>query len=127
MNLPNTRRTVTTNLCLLAAALLSVLVGYDSPKPLRAEHQSQERSDQDPATAPSEQPRPNVVLVITDDQGYGDFSCQGNPVLKTPHLDALYDESIRLVNYHVSPTCSPTRSALLTGHWTNRTGVWCTR
>ena len=70
--------------------------------------------------------RPNVVLVITDDQGYGDLSCHGNPVLKTPHLDRLHAESVRLTDYHVSPTCSPTRSALITGHWTNRTGVWHT-
>ncbi len=70
--------------------------------------------------------RPNVVIVITDDQGYGDLSCLGNPVLKTPHLDKLYAESIRLTDYHVSPTCSPTRSAFVTGHWTNRTGVWHT-
>ncbi|GIW98079.1 MAG: N-acetylgalactosamine-6-sulfatase [Pirellulaceae bacterium] len=74
----------------------------------------------------SGQQRPNVVLIVTDDQGYGDLSCHGNPVLKTPHLDALHAESVRLVDYHVSPTCSPTRSALLTGHWTNRTGVWHT-
>ncbi|MBP88914.1 MAG: N-acetylgalactosamine-4-sulfatase [Planctomycetaceae bacterium] len=70
--------------------------------------------------------KPNVVLVMTDDQGYGDLSCHGNPVLKTPNLDELYRESVRLTDYHVSPTCSPTRSALLTGHWTNRTGVWHT-
>lgn len=70
--------------------------------------------------------QPNVVIVITDDQGYGDLSCHGNPVLKTPHLDALAGESVRLDDYHVAPTCSPTRCALLTGHWTNRTGVWHT-
>ena len=70
--------------------------------------------------------RPNVVIVITDDQGYGDLSCHGNPVLKTPHLDKLHGESLRLTDYHVAPTCSPTRGALLTGHWTNRTGVWHT-
>ncbi len=70
--------------------------------------------------------RPNVVLVMTDDQGYGDLSCHGNPVLRTPQLDKLYAESIRLTDYHVAPTCSPTRGALLTGHWTNRTGVWHT-
>ncbi|MEX2579794.1 MAG: arylsulfatase [Verrucomicrobiales bacterium] len=70
--------------------------------------------------------RPNVVLVITDDQGYGDLSIHGNPVLKTPNLDALASESVRLEDYHVAPTCSPTRAALLTGHWTNRTGVWHT-
>jgi len=75
---------------------------------------------------PSLAAKPNVVLVMTDDQGYGDLSCHGNPTLKTPHLDALYQESVRLKDYHVAPTCSPTRSALLTGHWTNRTGVWHT-
>ncbi len=70
--------------------------------------------------------QPNVVLIMTDDQGYGDLSCHGNPVLKTPNLDKLHNESIRLTDYHVAPTCSPTRCALLTGHWTNRTGVWHT-
>lgn len=70
--------------------------------------------------------KPNVVIVITDDQGYGDLSCHGNPVLKTPNLDSLAAESVRLDDYHVAPTCSPTRCALLTGHWTNRTGVWHT-
>ena len=70
--------------------------------------------------------KPNVVFVITDDQGFGDLSCHGNPVLKTPQLDRLHDEAIRLRDYHVAPTCSPTRGALLTGHWTNRTGVWHT-
>jgi arylsulfatase A-like enzyme len=69
---------------------------------------------------------PNIVLVITDDQGYGDLSCHGNPVLKTPNIDQLHSESVRLTDYHVAPTCAPTRSALITGHWTNRTGVWHT-
>ena len=77
-------------------------------------------------TDAQETKRPNVVVVITDDQGYGDLSCMGNPVLKTPNLDELYRDSVRLSDYHVSPTCSPTRAALLTGHWTNRTGVWHT-
>jgi len=70
--------------------------------------------------------KPNVVIVITDDQGYGDLSCHGNPILKTPQIDTLYGESVRLKDYHVAPTCSPTRCAFLTGHWTNRTGVWHT-
>ncbi|MDA1013196.1 MAG: arylsulfatase [Planctomycetota bacterium] len=70
--------------------------------------------------------KPNVVIVITDDQGYGDLSCHGNPVLKTPEIDKLHAESVRLTDYHVAPTCSPTRCAFLTGHWTNRTGVWHT-
>ena len=70
--------------------------------------------------------KPNVIIVITDDQGYGDLSCHGNPVLKTPNLDALHAESVRLTDYHVSPTCGPTRAALMTGHFSNRTGVWHT-
>ena len=55
----------------------------------------------------------NVVIVITDDQGYGDLGCTGNPVVKTPHLDRLANESIWLTDYHVAPTCSPTRAALM--------------
>jgi arylsulfatase B len=70
--------------------------------------------------------RPNIVLVITDDQGYGDLSHTGNPVIKTPHLDALAAESTSLTDYHVAPTCSPTRASLMTGHWTDRTGAWHT-
>src|SRR5262245_48884747 len=69
---------------------------------------------------------PNVLLLLTDDQGYPDLGCHGNPVLKTPHLDRLYRESTRLTNFHVDPTCSPTRSALLTGRYSSRTGVWHT-
>ena len=69
---------------------------------------------------------PNVVLVITDDQGYGDLSAHGNPILRTPHLDALHGVSVRLKDFHVAPTCAPTRSALQSGHYTNRTGVWHT-
>ncbi len=69
---------------------------------------------------------PNVVLVITDDQGYGDIEAHGNPIIKTPALNQLLSESVSLKDYHVAPTCAPTRSALQTGHWTNRTGVWHT-
>ena len=69
---------------------------------------------------------PNVVFVLTDDQGYGDLSCHGNPVVKTPHIDALHATSMRLTDYHVGPTCAPTRAGLLTGHYANSTGVWHT-
>ena len=69
---------------------------------------------------------PNIVFVITDDQGYGDLGYTGNPIIKTPHIDALARESSVLEDFHVGPTCSPTRCSLLTGHWTNRTGVWHT-
>ncbi|HUS92390.1 MAG TPA: sulfatase-like hydrolase/transferase, partial [Phycisphaerae bacterium] len=70
--------------------------------------------------------RPNVVLVMTDDQGYGDMGCHGNPVIRTPNLDRLHGESVRLTDFHVAPTCSPTRAGLMTGRWCNRTGVWHT-
>ncbi len=69
---------------------------------------------------------PNVILVMTDDQGYGDLRCHGNPVIQTPNLDRLYTQSIRLTDFHVGPTCSPTRAALMTGRYCNRTGVWHT-
>jgi len=69
---------------------------------------------------------PNVVMVITDDQGYGDLACNGNPVLRTPNLDRLHNQSLRLTNYHVSPTCAPTRAALMTGRYTNLVGPWHT-
>ena len=67
--------------------------------------------------------RPNIILVITDDQGYGDLSCHGNPILKTPNLDALHADSVRLTNFHVSPTCAPTRSALFSGRHEFKNGV----
>ncbi|WP_201750147.1 arylsulfatase [Tautonia marina] len=70
--------------------------------------------------------RPNVLLIMTDDQGYGDLACHGNPIIRTPNLDALHAESVRLTDFHVDPTCSPTRSALMTGRYSGRVGVWHT-
>ncbi len=70
--------------------------------------------------------QPNVVFIITDDQGYPEIAANGNPIIKTPNLDQLHREAVRLEDYHVAPTCSPTRAGLITGHWTNRTGVWHT-
>lgn len=70
--------------------------------------------------------RPNVVLVITDDQGYGDVGANGNSMIRTPNLDRLHAASVRLTDFHVDPTCSPTRSALMSGRYSTRTGVWHT-
>ncbi len=72
------------------------------------------------AAAPS---RPNIIFILTDDQGYGDLSCTGNPILKTPNLDRLHDEGVRFTDFHVGPTCSPTRAALNTGRHEFRNGV----
>lgn len=67
--------------------------------------------------------RPNILFILTDDQGYGDLSAHGNPVLKTPHLDRLRQESVRFTDFVVSPTCAPTRSAIMTGRHEFRNGV----
>lgn len=58
---------------------------------------------------------PNVIIVMTDDQGYGDLGCHGNPVIQTPHLDAMAAESVRFGDFHVAPMCTPTRGQLMTG------------
>ena len=70
--------------------------------------------------------RPNILVVLADDLGYGDLGCHGNPVLKTPNLDQLYGESVRLTDFHVSPFCTPTRAALMTGRYPARTGAYRT-
>lgn len=69
------------------------------------------------------QPRPNIIFVLTDDQGYGDLSCLGNPVLKTPELDRLHADSVRLTDFHVAPMCTPTRGELMTGQDALRNGA----
>ena len=75
------------------------------------------------ATAMQARRRPNVVLVISDDQGYGDLSIHGNPHLATPNIDAVARAGLRLDQFHVNPVCSPTRSSLMTGRYYYRTGV----
>ena len=67
--------------------------------------------------------KPNVILIITDDQGYGDLACHGNPVARTPNLDALHGQSIRLADFHAAPMCTPTRGQLLTGLDAARNGA----
>ena len=67
--------------------------------------------------------KPNIVFILTDDQGYGDIGRHGHPLLKTPNMDKLFDESVRFDNFYVSPSCSPTRAALLTGMHELRNGV----
>ena len=66
---------------------------------------------------------PNIILIMTDDQGYGDFGVTGNPIINTPHLDQLARESATMTDFYVSPVCSPTRANLLTGRYNYRTGV----
>ena len=67
--------------------------------------------------------RPNIILVMTDDQGMGDLSCMGNPIVRTPHIDRFYQQSTRFADFHVSPTCAPTRAALMSGRRPFEVGV----
>jgi len=70
--------------------------------------------------------KPNVILIMTDDQGYGEVGFHGNEHIQTPHIDQLARESCRLTDFHVGTTCAPTRSGLMTGRNCNRVGVWHT-
>ncbi|MFI3206738.1 MAG: arylsulfatase, partial [Clostridia bacterium] len=70
--------------------------------------------------------KPNVIFVLTDDQGYADLGCTGNPYIKTPNIDNFYDESIHFSDFHVAPLCAPSRGALMTGRRPLRNGVWAT-
>ena len=72
-----------------------------------------------PAEDASQQP--NIILIMTDDQGYGDFGFMGNPVIRTPNLDAMSERSARMERFHVSPVCAPTRANLMTGRYNYRT------
>ena len=66
---------------------------------------------------------PNVILIITDDQGYGDLGINGNSIIKTPVIDRFAKQSLRFNDFHVSPVCAPTRSSLMTGRYSLRTGI----
>ncbi|WP_081613957.1 arylsulfatase [Novipirellula maiorica] len=66
---------------------------------------------------------PNIVLVMTDDQGYGDLGCHGHPFLQTPNLDKLHAQSTRFTDFHASPTCAPTRAALMSGRAPFKNGI----
>ena len=67
--------------------------------------------------------KPNIILILTDDQGYGELGCHGNPIIRTPNLDRFHAESLRFTDFHVSPTCSPTRCSIMTGRHEFRSGV----
>lgn len=98
MNLQQTRTSFVARLVLLAAASLSFVLTA-APQP------------------------PNIIFLLTDDQGYGDVSRHGNPVLKTPNLDRVHDEGVRFTDFHVSPTCAPTRSSLFSGKHEFKNGI----
>ena len=68
-------------------------------------------------------PKPNVIVILTDDQGYGELGVTGNPVIRTPSLDRFAGQSVSLTDFSVMPVCSPTRAGLMTGRYHYRTGV----
>lgn len=74
-------------------------------------------------TSPQAKKCPNIILVMTDDQGYGDLGCHGHPFLQTPNLDRLHSQSTRFTDFHASPTCAPTRAALMSGRAPFKNGV----
>lgn len=84
---------------------------------------SQRLAASEPALASIAGARPNIVLIMPDDMGYADMACHGNPLIQTPNLDRLHAESLRFTDFHVSPTCAPTRSALMTGRHEFKNGV----
>lgn len=77
-------------------------------------------------TSATQNVRPNIIFILTDDQGYGDLACHGNPWINTPNLDRLHDESVRFTNFHAGTTCAPSRAGLLSGQYSNKVGVWHT-
>lgn len=77
---------------------------------------------QSPQTA-----KPNIVFILTDDQGWWDLHCHGNPDIETPNLDKLAAESVEFTRFYVSPVCAPTRASLMTGRHYLRTGIYNTR
>jgi len=74
----------------------------------------------------SKEEKPNVIIIMTDDQGFGDMSCNGHPILKTPNIDRIKNEGVYFSDFHVSPYCAPTRASLITGRDSRRVGVWNT-
>lgn len=77
-----------------------------------------------PNALPAAEPKPNVLFIIADDQGYSDFGFMGNKLVRTPQLDRLAGESAVFRNFVVAPACSPTRAAIWTGRDHLLTGVW---
>jgi arylsulfatase A-like enzyme len=76
------------------------------------------------ATEAATAERPNIVLVVSDDQGYGDASCYGATDLKTPVMDAIARRGVRFTRFRVNPLCAPTRASIMTGLYSLEAGMW---
>ncbi len=96
---------------------LAALALVATPNAMAAKKNSAPRGDKD---------KPNIIFIITDDQGKGDLGCLGNPYIQTPNIDKFYTDAVRFDNYHVSTTSAPTRSSIMTGRHCNRVNVFHT-
>src|SRR5687767_2309132 len=77
-----------------------------------------------PAPAQPRAPRPpNIIIILADDQGYGDLGCQGSPNIRTPHIDRMAREGARLTSFYAQPLCGPSRAALMTGCYPVRSSL----
>src|SRR5215831_11604914 len=77
-----------------------------------------------PQTTPAQRRRPNIIFIYADDMGYGDLGCYGSVAIKTPNIDRMASEGLRLTSfYSVSPICTPSRAALMTGRYAARMGI----
>lgn len=117
----------------LAEQLTQELIDSEDPREVgggqafdRYTYRPELRGEQKYIQTSTQRKQPNVILIMTDDQGYGDLSIHGNKMLQTPKLDELARESVQLTDFHVDPTCAETRAALMTGRYSCRTGVWHT-
>src|SRR5262245_38124420 len=81
-----------------------------------------------PLFGATEQPKPNIVLIVADDLGYGDLGCYGCKDIRSPNVDRLAQEGVRLTDFYAFPICTPTRAALITGRYPQRSGFdWVIR